>query len=32
MEELALSYCVKQKNIDNIVFGVDSHISVKWLI
>lgn len=24
MEELALSYCVKQKNIDNIVIGVDS--------
>ena len=24
MEELALSYCIKQKNIDNIVIGVDS--------
>ena len=24
MEELALSYCVKQKNIDNVIIGVDS--------
>ena len=24
MEELALSYCIKQKNIDNIIIGVDS--------
>jgi aryl-alcohol dehydrogenase-like predicted oxidoreductase len=24
MEELALSYCIKQKNIDNIILGVDS--------
>jgi|TARA_B110000914_G_scaffold223737_1_gene239869 aryl-alcohol dehydrogenase-like predicted oxidoreductase len=24
MEELALSYCIKQKNIDNVIIGVDS--------
>lgn len=24
MEELALSYCLKQKNIDNVIIGVDS--------
>ena len=24
MEALALSYCVKQKNIDNVIIGVDS--------
>ena len=24
MEELALSYCINQKNIDNVIIGVDS--------
>ena len=24
MEELALSYCIKQSNIDNVIIGVDS--------
>ena len=24
MEELALSYCIKQKNVDNVIIGVDS--------
>ena len=24
MEELALSYCIMQKNIDNVIVGVDS--------
>ena len=24
MEELALSYCIHQKNIDNVIIGVDS--------
>ena len=24
MEELALSYCIKQNNIDNVIIGVDS--------
>lgn len=24
MEELAISYCIKQKNIDNVIIGVDS--------
>lgn len=28
MEELALSYCIMQKNIDNIIIGVDSKIQL----
>ena len=28
MEELALSYCIKQSNIDNVIIGVDSRFQL----